>query len=95
MLEPLTLLVLAALFGFGYATRTYVGALVPVVVLVCAVILYSQSTPSGDEVDVLPAMFVFASAASGSCFTSRASPVWVVNRTRRPSADQQMAHPSR
>ena len=61
MLEPLTLLLLAALFGFGYATRSYVGALVPVVVLVCAVILYSQSTPSGDEVDVLPAMFVFAS----------------------------------
>ena len=28
---------------------------------------------------------------------ARASPmsVWVVNRTRRPSADQQMAHPSR
>jgi hypothetical protein len=44
-----------------YATRSYVGVLLPVVVLVCAVILYSQSTPSGDEVDVLPAMFVFAS----------------------------------
>ena len=62
MLEPLTLLVLAALFGFGYATRSYVGVLVPGVVLVCAVILYSQSTPSGDEVDVLPAMFVLASS---------------------------------
>ena len=73
MLEPLTLLVLAALFGFGYATRSYVGVLLPVVVLVCAVILYSQSTPSGDEVDVLPAMFVFASGV-GVLLTSRASP---------------------
>jgi putative effector of murein hydrolase len=61
MLEPLLLLALVALFGVGYATRSYVGAVVPVAVLALAVILYQQRTPTADEVDVLPAIFVVAS----------------------------------
>jgi hypothetical protein len=53
----LTLLVLAALFGFGYATRSYVGVLVPLTLFVLAVIDYlSWERPApgtGDEIDVL------------------------------------------
>jgi 4-hydroxybenzoate polyprenyltransferase len=55
------ILVFVLLFGFGYGTRSYVGAFVPGAVLVFAVFLYQQSTPTGDEVDVLPAAFVVAS----------------------------------
>ena len=61
MFESLILLMLVALFSFGYGTRSYAGALIPGVLLVCAVILYSQSTPTGDEVDVQPAIYVVAS----------------------------------
>jgi hypothetical protein len=39
MFESVILLVLIALFAFGYGTRSYVGVLVPGVLFVCAVIL--------------------------------------------------------
>jgi hypothetical protein len=59
MLESLTLLVFIALFASGYGTRSYVGALVPGVIFVCAVALYlGRPPPSGDEVDVLPGIFM-------------------------------------
>jgi 4-hydroxybenzoate polyprenyltransferase len=60
MFESFILLVLVALFGFGYGTRSYIGVLVPGVLFVCAVIIYRQHTPTGDEVDVQPAIYVFA-----------------------------------
>jgi hypothetical protein len=62
------LLVLVALFGVGYATRSYVGALVPGVVFVLVALMFLQSAqhPSppgmGDEVDVLPAIYLGASS---------------------------------
>jgi 4-hydroxybenzoate polyprenyltransferase len=61
MFESFILLVLVALFSFGYGTRSYVGALVPGVLFLCMVILYSQSTPTGDEVDVQPGIYMVAS----------------------------------
>jgi hypothetical protein len=35
------------------------------------------------------------SASRSAAARASSMSVWVVNRTRRPSADQQMAHPSR
>jgi hypothetical protein len=61
MFESLILLILIALFGFGYRTRSYVGASVPGLLFVSAVVLYSQSTPTGDEVNVQPAIYAVAS----------------------------------
>ena len=61
MLESFVLLVLVALFGLGYATRSYLGALVPGAVLVWAAIGYQQRTPTDDEVGVLPGIFLVAS----------------------------------
>jgi hypothetical protein len=61
MFESVILLVLIALFAFGYGTRSYVGVLVPGVLFVCAVILDRQSTPTGDGVDVQPAIYAVAS----------------------------------
>jgi hypothetical protein len=61
MLGTVTPVVLIALFAIGYGTRSYVGALVPGVIFVCAVALYvDRGPPSGDEVDVLPGMFMIA-----------------------------------
>jgi hypothetical protein len=60
MFESFILVVLIALFAFGYGTSSYVGVLVPGVLFVCAVILYWQSTPTGDEVDVQPAIYAIA-----------------------------------
>jgi hypothetical protein len=61
MFQSLILLVLVGLFSSGYGTRSHAGALVPGVLLFCAVILYSQSARTGDEVDVQPAIYVVAS----------------------------------
>jgi hypothetical protein len=84
MLEPLILLVLVALFGFGYGTRSYAGAFVPGAVLVCAVILYQQRTPTGDEVDALPAIFVVASGIGALLYLAG---VALGRRSRRSSSD--------
>jgi hypothetical protein len=58
----LTLVILATLFGFGYATRSYVGVLVPLTLFVLAAIDYrSREEPApgtGDEVDVLSGISV-------------------------------------
>jgi hypothetical protein len=61
MLEPFVFLMLIALFAVGYGTRSYVGAFVPGIVLVFAVVAYQGRTPTDDEVGVLPAIFVVAS----------------------------------
>lgn len=61
MLEPVVLLMLVALFRFGYGTRSYIGTVVPAALFVGAVIVYQRSTPSGDEVDVLPTIYLAAS----------------------------------
>jgi hypothetical protein len=61
MLESFILLMLVALFGFGYATRSYLGAVVPGAVLALTAIVYQQSAPTDDEVGVLPGIFLVAS----------------------------------
>jgi 4-hydroxybenzoate polyprenyltransferase len=61
MLESLILVALVVLFGVGYSTRSYLGALVPGAVVVWAAIAYAQRTPTDDEVGVLPAIFLVAS----------------------------------
>jgi membrane protein DedA with SNARE-associated domain len=58
VVEFVTLLVLAGLFVAGYETRSYVGAFVPGTLVVFALYAYLNSTPSGDEVDVLPMAFL-------------------------------------
>jgi 4-hydroxybenzoate polyprenyltransferase len=84
MFESVILLVLVGLFGFGYATRSYVGALVPGVLLVCAVIVYSQHTPTGDEVDVQPAIYVVASGIGVLLYLGGAA---LGRRSSRSSSD--------
>jgi hypothetical protein len=61
MLELFVFLMLIALFAVGYGARSYVGVLVPGIVLVFAVVAYIGQTPTDDEVRVLPAIFVVAS----------------------------------
>jgi hypothetical protein len=58
MLEPLLLFTLAALFFTGYATRSYVGVLVPGVIFAVTLRGYLQRTETGDEMDVLAAAFL-------------------------------------
>jgi hypothetical protein len=79
----LTLLVLIALFGFGYGTRSYVGALLPGAVLVWAVILYLHRTPTGLEVD-LDAIFVVASGTGVLIYLAGMA---LGKRSRRGSSD--------
>jgi hypothetical protein len=81
--ESIILLVLFVLFAFGYGTRSYVGALVPGVLFVCAVILAWQSTPTGDEVDVQPTIFA---VASGLGMLIYAGGVALGRRLRRDSS---------
>jgi hypothetical protein len=59
--ESIILLGVAILFAAGYGTRSYVGALIPGILFVLALIGFSQSTPRGDEVDVQPAIYAVAS----------------------------------
>jgi hypothetical protein len=61
MLDRSILMVIVALFGFGFGTRSYVGAFVPTI-LVFAVILYLQATPTEDEVGAWSAIWVVVSA---------------------------------
>jgi hypothetical protein len=70
MLEPFILLMLVAL--------------VPATVFVCVVILYQQSTPTGDEVDVQPAIYVVASAIGVLLYLGG---VALGRRLRRSSSD--------
>jgi 4-hydroxybenzoate polyprenyltransferase len=83
MFESVILLVLVGLFSCGYGTQSYVGALVPGVLLVCAVILYSQSTPTGDEVDAQPAIYVVASGLGVLLYVAG---VALGRRSHRPSS---------
>jgi hypothetical protein len=62
MLEALLLLVLVALYGTGYLTRSYIGALLPGVMLLCGVIAFQHSPQTGDEVDAQAAIYVIAPA---------------------------------
>jgi hypothetical protein len=69
VLEPLGLISIAALFASGYLTRSYLGAAVPGVALLAAIYGYTQRGPdTGDEVDVLPAVFVVLSAIAVLAF---------------------------
>ena len=88
------LLFFVVLFAFGFGTRSYVGVLVPGAVFVCAALLFLQSThpPSTrtpDEVDVLPAVFLGASAIGVLVYVGG---VALGRRSRRPPSDSASAH---
>ena len=62
MLEAFVLLGWIALFALGYGTRSYIGSVLPLAVLVWAVIAYQQNMPTNDEIRVLYTAYVVASA---------------------------------
>jgi hypothetical protein len=53
MLEALILGAWGALFGLGYAIRSYVGSLIPGAALLWAAIAYAENTPTDDEIGAL------------------------------------------
>lgn len=61
MLEALILLGFVAAFGLGYGTRSYVGVVLPVAVVVWAAIVYQQNMPTADEIRVVYTVFLAAS----------------------------------
>jgi hypothetical protein len=61
MLEALILGAWVALFGLGYAIRSYVGTLIPGAALLWAAIVYAENTPTDDEIGALYALLLIAS----------------------------------
>ena len=84
MIEFATLVVLAVFFIAGYESRSYVGALIPGAVAVFALASSLHSTPTGDEVDVLDAVFLAASLLGVLVYLAG---VAIGRRVRRGSAD--------
>ena len=59
------LLFVAAPFVLGYATGSYLSALLPAASLVASLVNYGVNPPPGtDEVDVLPGLWILGSAVA-------------------------------
>jgi hypothetical protein len=64
MFEMVALLLFVAVpFVLGYGTGSYLAALLPAASLIASVVNYGVNPPAGtDEVDVLPGLWIAASA---------------------------------
>jgi hypothetical protein len=75
------LLFVAAPFGLGYGTGSYVAALLPAASFIASAVNYGVNPPAGtDEVDVLPGLWIAASAIAVTVCLSGAA---LARRSRR------------
>jgi hypothetical protein len=61
MFELVVLLILVASFGVGYGSRSYVGAVIPMGLVVLAVVGFMNRGSIEDEVEYLPGIYLVAS----------------------------------
>jgi hypothetical protein len=82
MFEVVALMLFVAVpFVLGYGTGSYLAALLPAASLVASVVNYGLNPPPGtDEVDVLPGLWIAASAIAVTVCLSGAV---LARRTRR------------
>jgi hypothetical protein len=63
VIETLLVLALVAMFGLGYATRSYTGLFFPGLWLIAAAGAYVENMPTDDEIGALYTAFLVASVA--------------------------------